>query len=447
MRSAIPDRQRSLVGRVAQVTALSAVLGALVAALGAGLLSDGLLRAQEDRRLKDAAQILAREIDGMAAVAAVRAADEEWTEIGHTGIRIALFRGGAKIGGDPSLADSTLTEGCMTVGGLRRCALPTADYMVVAAADRGPIGQYRRLFMIAAAIAVVIAALLGVVLSRRAAAWAANPLTRLNQAVRAFSIDEPSWADLRAAYGCEEVDALRIALHDLVERLEDALGRSRQFAADAAHELRTPLTTLRAELELLSETSPEQSAREALGRARTTVEGLARLLERLLVLASPAHGALPREAVALVDVASDVVRQLAEPSRCRVRLEQRADGIVRGDPALLSAMITNGIENALKFSADEVIVTIAEEGRGVTVEIEDKGPGVADIDREAVFQPFYRSATVRAAGVPGHGVGLALIAHVARAHGGSAAFESVSTGAKLRLTMPSWSELPAAESG
>lgn len=438
MRSASPDRSRSLVGRVAQVTAVAAALGALIAALGAGLLSDGLLRAQEDRRLIDAAKILAREITELAPDAAARAAEEEATEIAHTGIRIALFREEARLGGDRALARGEGTEACATIEELRRCAFPVGDYVVVAAADRGPIGEYRRLFLIAAGIAVVVAVLLGLLLSRRAATWATDPLVRLDQAVRAFSIDEPSWEGLRTTYGCDEVDTLRGALHDLVERLQHALGLSRQFAADAAHELRTPLTTLRAELELLLESSAASSARDALGRARDTTEGLTRLLERLLVLASPGREELPREAVALVDIASEVVQRLPPPSRDRIRIESRADGIVRGDPALLSAMIANGIENALKFSADDVVVTIAEAAGAVTVEINDRGPGVDDADRQAVFQPFYRSAAVRAEGVAGHGIGLALIAHVARAHGGGAAFAEVSAGARLRISIPSW---------
>ena len=88
--------------------------------------------------------------------------------------------------------------------------------------------------------------------------------------------------------------------------------------------------------------------------------------------------------------------------------------------------------------AGEVTVSAGADGDDAVVAVTDAGPGVPAGDRARVFDAFYRSAGARADGVRGHGVGLALVARIARAHGGSAAFEDAPTGARLVLRLPRW---------
>ena len=101
--------------------------------------------------------------------------------------------------------------------------------------------------------------------------------------------------------------------------------------------------------------------------------------------------------------------------------------------------IDNALDNALKFSGvAPVTVRLTASSAEIICEIRDSGPGVPRSERERVFEPFYRAAAVSSNGVRGYGLGLALIAHVARAHGGAASFVEVETGALLRLTFPLW---------
>ncbi|MBL8955693.1 MAG: HAMP domain-containing histidine kinase, partial [Myxococcaceae bacterium] len=198
-------------------------------------------------------------------------------------------------------------------------------------------------------------------------------------------------------------------------------------------ELRTPLTAVRAELELLAERQSETPAE--LKQALATVARLGGLIDKLLVLARPLSEAhLANEAVSLRDVVEDVLAELPAPERERVTVRGEADATVRGDPTLLHAMLLNAISNALKFGRRVAVEVVPEPSAAQAVlRVDDDGPGVPRAERERVFQPFVRSARAREEGVAGHGLGLALIRHIARLHGGTATFEDVPSGARLSM--------------
>jgi signal transduction histidine kinase len=214
------------------------------------------------------------------------------------------------------------------------------------------------------------------------------------------------------------------------------LGHATRFAADAAHELRTPLTSVRAELELLAEDPAlSQPTRENVRRAHVTVEQLGVLVERLLILATPRSTSMAyAEAVSLRDIVDDVLNALPDVDRARVHAADDEDATVRGDATLLQTMFANALSNALKFGHSAEIA-IAKAAGFACLYISDDGPGIPLSERERMFEPFVR-AQHRGARVPGHGIGLTLIAHIAESHGGSAAFVDTARGARLELRLP-----------
>ncbi len=438
--------RRTFAGRVARAMALVAALAAAVAVGLSGLIAHRLLVDREDARLDGAAAILARELseapDDPAAVAAV-AADEN-AEGARLGMRLALYQGPRWLGGDPSLrlpprgACSDVQLGATP---WRRCVVPLGHgRTVVAASDLTPVRALRGPLVAAAAVALLASALAALAVSRAASARIVGPLARLRDAVKAVPADAPGAAVLPPVAGYEEIDALHHAVGDLLTRLDGALAQSRRFAADAAHELRTPLATMRAELDLAAEAGDLDDLRGALARVRSTAAALSDRTERLLVLATPLEaGRWHREAVAVGDVAREAVAALDPARRARVVVTVDDGAFVRGDATLLRMVADNALDNALKFSREgEVTVTVACGDDGVVLRVADPGPGVPEGERVRVFEPFYRMSSARAGAVPGHGVGLALVAHVARAHGGTAAFEDVPAGAALRVTLPPW---------
>lgn len=434
---------RSLVSRVAWGAGASACGAALLAAIGTAAAASYLVQRGEDRRLSDAATVLAREIDEARVAASEVPAilEQEQLEMRHTGITFAAYARDGLAGGDarlPPIAAGT----CETPGDVRACGAVTRTgvRVVAASAHTDPLP-----WMLAASLAAAVAAAgLAWLASRPIARWLVGPLSRLEARVTSMPVGGAAAGDLGPPEEVAEVEQLRAAIAALIERASRAIGQASRFAADAAHELRTPLTTLRAELELLAEDArPGAGSARELARARATVEHLQSLVERLLVLALPDEDGGARELVALRDVAEDAIAGLDAAARGRVTLRPGEEqGAVHGDPSLLAALLANGLSNALKFGRTAE-VALEREGDLAVLRIDDDGPGVAAAERERVFEPFFRSPSARGSDVRGHGLGLALVAHVARRHGGSARFEDGAAGARLAVRIPLAGDQPA----
>jgi signal transduction histidine kinase len=280
-------------------------------------------------------------------------------------------------------------------------------------------------------------AALGGLASWRSASWALAPLTNLRDRVRQIDADAPSADRLVPSSAHVEIEDLRIAIASLVERLAVSLGHAQQFASQAAHELRTPLAVLAGELELLAETPGVD--RPTIERLHGRVRELVSLVQRLLMLAGSGKLAAEHaEAIDLADIIDAVRTSLPNELAGRLRGSSDDDVIVRGDAELIRAMLANAVDNALKFSTDVVDVRASVHETEAWLEVIDLGQGVFADDRERVFAPFFRTAHARAEGTSGHGIGLALIRHVASVHGGRCEFVEVDRGARLRIRLPRW---------
>ena len=163
------------------------------------------------------------------------------------------------------------------------------------------------------------------------------------------------------------------------------------------------------------------------------------LTERLLILATPSAAAGEiTEVVSLRDLVDDAISAIAaEGAASRDALAtDEGDAVVRGDAALLQTMVANALSNAIKFGG-RARIEVTHEGDLAVVRIDDEGPGVAPPLRERVFEPFFRVELPGRARVPGSGLGLALVRHIAAAHGGDAAFvDRAGDGARLQIRLP-----------
>lgn len=442
----MPSRERraSLRTRVAAAAAVVAALVGLVAAGVSAFLVEELEVAAQDQRLTDAASLIQREIDTEGGDAR-RHVDNEAVEIAPVGLRMALFEDGVRTAGAQDIPYPE-HEGCASRSGAsgrwRTCVVGSPARRVVVSTHREGERSRRGVLLLSVGAAALLAALVSALASRALAGWALAPLTALGERIEKITDATPGGdADLGEPSGTAEVEALRETIRGLLGRLGEAIERSRGFAASAAHELRTPLATMMAELELAAEESPQ--AASSLVRVRRTVGRLSVLVERLLMIASGGANALVTEAVAMEDVVRDVVAARAEPERARVEYTFDASGMVRGDEALLRIVVDNLIDNALKFSpSGKVHVLVAEEKSEVHLTVRDEGPGVDPAEADRLLLPFTRGSDVS---VPGHGLGLSIVAHAVRLHGGTVQFVprgAAERGAELRVTLPAWS--PAA---
>lgn len=399
-----------------------------------------LVRRVDDRRIMDAALVLAVELTDAAAGSpgaisdVVARADREMS---HTGISFAVFDGQnhVRLSGNPSVP-LIHTAHCEVVRSLHACATRTERGLWVVASTAHK--RIVSLLALSSALAALLAGLGAWIASRPVASLLIGPLSELRQRVGSIDVASGRASDLGAPVGTVEVDALRETIQALLARIGETVRHAERFAADAAHELRTPLTSIRGELELLMEDpSLRREAATDLARATAKVVQLQTLLERLLVLALPDQSQWSAiEVVSLQDLTEDSVARLPELDRRRVRLNApRGSVVVRGDEALLGMMFSNALSNALKFG-ESVEVSAFEEQEEVVLRVDDDGPGVPPTERTRVFEPFVRAPGAVERKISGHGLGLALISHVARRHGGSARFMDGETGAHLEIRLP-----------
>ena len=431
------DVPSSIVRRVASGAALAASAAALIAAFATLAFASYLVQRAEDRRLDEAAVTFALELSqaGVDISAVRKVHHDESEEMEHTGMLFAVYDAkGSSLVGDWRLGLPG-SSGCMTANesALRVCRVQSSNGLsaVVGAAHTTLLP----LLVFAAVLAAIFAAALAWVASRPISRLVVAPLTRLRERIAQLDVDAISQADLGAEDHVVEVDALRSTIGQLIVRVERALSQAHRFAANAAHELRTPLTSVRAELDLLAESIIEPGAREDALRAQQKLDELSVLVERLLILSVPARSMADlHEVVSLRDLLEDAVGALPTGDRERVRLSDR-DALVHGDAALLGTMIVNAIVNGLKFGS-LVTTRLSRTGRGVVLHIDDDGPGIDGADRERAFEPFFRSTDALRRRLPGHGLGLALIRHIAQTHGGDASLvDKTERGARLEIRL------------
>lgn len=449
----------SLVGRITLAGAAAAALAGTGSALSAGITGRELVSAHDVAVHRAAALELAEEVreevygedddEDSDEDSELRtfpdALAHELEDVKLPGARAAIDMDGERVAGDPTLPRLT-RDGCESLTregvALRACSVPLGDAegkgrVILVAEIEGELTR-KSLFTRALWLGLLSGALLGALSSYLLARWAIAPLSALRDRVRALRVDDTRPELLGPPATQLEVEELRAAVASLVERLGSALEHAQAFAAEAAHELRTPLTMLAGELELLAAAGAEPDP-EAVARVRAQVRSLTALVQRLLVLAQPARIAAEQaEVVDLADVLESVAAELPPDARARLAARCADDVIVSGDATLLRVLLSNALENALKFSTGPVELTIEAVGDEAHIDVRDQGPGVPEAERARVFEAFYRSPQARAGGAPGHGLGLALIAKVAFRHGGRVEFLESARGAHLRIVLPRW---------
>jgi len=219
----------------------------------------------------------------------------------------------------------------------------------------------------------------------------------------------------------EELARMAGSLNAMLERLEHSVTGMRRFTADASHELRTPIATLMGELEVaLRHPRDEAALRETIERSLEELQDLHRLIDALLALAQSDASALPITASELN--LAQVVRSIAEPYEAvfsaPIAWELDHTLRVRTDPLWLGRIVANVLDNAHKHAPPGgVSVRVSRQGGRAAIEISDDGPGIDALERERIFERFYRGETSRARG-DGFGLGLPLAREVARALGG-----------------------------
>jgi two-component system, OmpR family, phosphate regulon sensor histidine kinase PhoR len=234
-----------------------------------------------------------------------------------------------------------------------------------------------------------------------------------------------------------------VTLADITQRRRLEVLR-RDFVANASHELKTPVAAVRALAETLLTALPDdpEAGRRFAERIAREAERLDALTGDLLDLSRVERGTLDVEPVDLVGLAKEVVGgygDLAEERRIRLRAELQPQVSMRGDRAQLGLLLSNLLDNALRYTPARGTVWMrldATESRAV-IQVGDTGQGIPAGELPRVFERFYRVDKARARQTGGTGLGLAIVRHVAEAHGGTVRVDSeLGRGSTFTVTLP-----------
>ncbi len=269
-----------------------------------------------------------------------------------------------------------------------------------------------------------------------------NPIDEITRTAASLGADHLS-RRLPELKSRDELSRLTDTFNQMLERLEGAFERQKQFTSDAAHELRAPLALLTTRAEVTLE-RPREAAeyQEALAEICQSAARMSRLLSKLLMLARSDAGGLPleRENFDLAELSGDIVAEMA-PLSTSVWLETDLDSVrVSADQTRITEILWNLLDNALSHSPADSSVTISlrREGNEAVLRIADQGPGVPTAHRERIFERFYQVDQARTPSVLGKenaGLGLAICRSLARQHGGDIRLEDSATGACFALRL------------
>jgi len=298
-----------------------------------------------------------------------------------------------------------------------------------------------RIFIAAMAGLLVVAVLLGWLLSRRALAGMAA-VTQTASRISSESLQER--VIVAKGHG-DEIDQLAAAFNTMLDRIEDLVMGMREMSDNIAHDLRSPITRIRGQAEITLTTDANPTDYETL--AADTIEECDRLLDMIntMLLISKTEagvGQLQLEELDLAVIVSEacaLFSPLAEDRQIALVCHTPESLIFRGELKMMQRMIANLMDNAIKYTHQGGQVRVSAETLNnpnqISVSIQDTGLGISPADLPFIFKRFFRCDQSRS--LPGTGLGLSLARAVARVHGGDIqVFSSPGSGSTFKIVIP-----------
>jgi signal transduction histidine kinase len=320
-----------------------------------------------------------------------------------------------------------LRDGALTFALLVALGAPALVLAHVARARRRRIGSPRR--QLAAGIAIGVGQLVVAIAAGVALMFVSAHDALVIGAVTAFAV----------VIAVRSVQLMGGGVMDDAERMR------RDLIAAVSHDLRTPITSLRLLTDAIADDVVDEPTRRAyLAQMSTHVDALAALIDDLFELSRLEAGeiAWSIEQVRLDELVGetvDAMRAQADARHVQVRAELPDDlRPARADPEKLQRVLFNLIQNAIRHTPADgsVVVRAAPAGDAVEIEVADTGSGIADDDRDRIFEPFFRGGEQAARSSDGAGLGLAISRAIVEAHGGRIWLEDAPAGTRVRFSIP-----------
>ncbi len=300
------------------------------------------------------------------------------------------------------------------------------------------LNQVSRYMIFGTAISLLLAAIVGAFLARRALAPIDTITNTASTITRTYDLGQR----IKIADNASEVGLLAATFNEMLDRIQHLFQAQERLVGDVSHELRTPLTTIQGNVELLQRmaTTPgydngprAEEMKELLSatliEVQAETERMSKLISDLLLLAQADSGALQlRMATVEMDtLLLDVYRQtrrLADrykgSNQLDIRLGSEDQALVRGDSDRLRQVVLNLAENAVKYTpaGGTVTLSLEHDGNWVKISVTDTGLGISEEQQEHIFDRFYRTDKARSREFGGSGLGLSIAQSIAHAHQG-----------------------------
>ncbi|WP_313178534.1 ATP-binding protein, partial [Massilia sp.] len=292
--------------------------------------------------------------------------------------------------------------------------------------------------LLACAVTVLVGAILGGMLIRRALLDRIQGISQTTAAI----IEGKLSRRLAEPHDGEELRLLTQTVNRMLDQIEQLVTGVQNVSNSIAHDLRTPLSELRARLEELAITRPDTDETYAeIDAAITDIDRVMRIFQALLRLAeidsgSRRNGFVEVDLARLGEEVTEFYAPVAELKEIALGFEAGEELTVVGDPVLIAQALSNLVENALKYAPEQGTIAVAAQRapNGLALSVVDNGPGIAEDERPKVVERFYRVDGSR--GTPGVGLGLSVVSAVARLHGGTLALEDNAPGLRATLVLP-----------
>ena len=241
----------------------------------------------------------------------------------------------------------------------------------------------------------------------------------------------------------DEFDELAGSLNSMLVRIEDLMQALREVSDNIAHDLKTPLTRLRNRAEAAIRDDSAAAHREGLERVIEEADGLIKTFNALLLIARLEAGAVDAtrtqcDIAELVRDVAELYQPVADEANLQIVFAAASPFVLGLNKQLVGQAVANMLDNAIKYSAgargaSAVAVSVQPSPDGCEIVIADRGPGIAAGDREHATKRFVRLEQSRS--LPGTGLGLSLVAAVARLHNGSVRLEDNAPGLRIVLQL------------
>lgn len=343
---------------------------------------------------------------------------------------------------DPHYRNSSIGDTRYRVAYIRKTIDPTDHPVLIEIGETLGKRIHMASNILFATLAVIMTmVLLAAVLIWRGVVSALKPLRELEREAEKRS--SSNLTPLQPSLAPEEVRGLIHSINNMMERLTRSIEAQRRFTSNAAHQLRTPIAGLKLQAQIVLKGPLDVATRQHIDEIEREAARAAHLIEQLLILskAESDETMLVRTPVDMAKVSLFIIeRYLSQAAAKGIDLgyEGPAEGaVVDGNDALLSEMLSNLVDNAIRYTQAHGKITVSTEiaAHQVKVSVSDNGPGVAEAEHDKLFMRLYRSDSSQQ--LKGAGLGLAIVKEIANRYGANVIIDSsVGAGSTFTIDLP-----------